>query len=121
MTLTAWLLLGAMLVFDTASHLLLKASSARAHADPRDLHFLRRLVRVPIFWIAIACFLGMMVVWIGFYSVVPLAQGVMTGCITIAGVMLGGRIFFNERITPARATAALLIGVGVLLVGWERV
>ena len=120
MTLLAWLLLGAMLVFDTASHLLLKASSIRAHGDARDMHFLRRLIRVPIFWVAIVCFLGMLVVWIGFYSVVPLAQGVMTGCITIAGVMIGGRLFFGERITNARALAAALIAVGVLLVGWDR-
>ena len=120
MTLTAWLLLGAMMVFDAVSHLLMKASSARAHRDPRDMLFVRRLIRVPIFWIAIAAFLAMMVVWIGFYSHVPLAQGVMTGSITIAGVMLGGRIFFNEKITPMRALAALLIGVGVVLVGWER-
>lgn len=120
MTLTAWLLLGAMMVFDAASHLLLKASSARAHKDTRDMHFLRRLIRVPIFWIAIAAFLSMMVVWIGFYSVVGLAEGVMMGCITIAGVMIGGRIFFKEHITPARALAAILIGVGVVLVGWER-
>ena len=120
MTATAWLLLGAMMVFDAASHLLLKASSAQAHKDTRDLHFIRRLIRVPIFWIAITAFLGMMVVWIGFYSVVPLAQGVMTGCITIAGVMLGGRIFFREHITPMRALAATLIGIGVVLVGWEQ-
>jgi drug/metabolite transporter (DMT)-like permease len=120
MTPTAWILLGAMMVFDAASHLMLKASSARAHADPRDMHFLRRLFRVPMFWVAIAAFLAMMVVWIGFYSHVPLAQGVMAGSITIAGVMLGGRIFFGERITGARAIAALLIAAGVLLVGWER-
>lgn len=121
MTITAWLLLGAMMVFDAVCHLLLKASSGRAHHDTRDMHFLRRLIRVPIFWIAIVAFIGMMVVWIGFYSLVPLAQGVMTGCITIAGVMLGGRLFFGERITAMRALAALLIGAGVLLVGWERV
>ena len=120
MTAIAWLLLGAMLVFDTASHLLLKASSARAHADTRDMHFIRRMFRVPIFWVAIAAFLGMMVVWIGLYSVVGLAQGVMMGCITIAGVMIGGRLFFNERITPMRALSAVLIGIGVILVGWER-
>lgn len=120
MTATAWLLLGAMMVFDAASHLLLKFSSARAHADQREMHFLRRLFRVPVFWVAIAAFLGMMVVWIGFYSVVGLAEGVMMGSITIAGVMIGGRFFFGEKITPARALAALLIGVGVLLVGWDR-
>lgn len=120
MTPIAWMLLGAMLVFDTASHLLLKASSARAHADTRDLHFIRRMFRVPIFWLAIVAFLGMMVVWIGFYSVVGLGEGVMMGCITIAGVMIGGRLFFGEKITTMRALAALLIAVGVVLVGWER-
>jgi drug/metabolite transporter (DMT)-like permease len=120
MTATAWLLLAAMLVLDSASHLLLKAASARAHDDPRDMHFIRRMFRVPIFWIAIASFLGMMVVWIGFYSHVPLSQGVMAGSITIAGVMIGGRIFFGEHITPARALAAVLIGCGVLLVGLDR-
>ncbi|MEZ5854727.1 MAG: hypothetical protein R3D67_08245 [Hyphomicrobiaceae bacterium] len=45
----AWLLLAAMLVFDTTSHLLLKASSERAEKDTRDMHYLRRLVRIPIF------------------------------------------------------------------------
>lgn len=120
MTPTAWMLLMAMLVFDSASHLMLKAASARAHDDTRDMHFLRRLIRVPIFWLAIAAFVGMMVVWIGFYSVVGLAQGVMAGCITIAGVMIGGRIYFGEKITPARLFAAAMIGVGVVLVGWER-
>lgn len=120
MTSIAWLLLGAMLVFETASHLMLKAASARAHADRRDMLFIRRMFRVPIFWVAIACFLAMMVVWIGFYSVVSLGQGVMMGCITIAGVMIGGRIFFGEKITPPRALAALLIVAGVLLIGWDR-
>lgn len=120
MTPMAWLLLGAMMVFDAAAHLLLKASSARADVDPRDMHFLRRLIRQPLFWPAIASFIAMMVVWIGYYSVVPLAQGVMTSAATIAGVMIGGRIFFNERITPARAGAALLIAIGVVLVGWEQ-
>ncbi|MFV0297873.1 MAG: hypothetical protein ACK5JT_17340 [Hyphomicrobiaceae bacterium] len=120
MSLMAWILLGAMLVFDTVSHLLLKASTAIAEKDQRDMLYLRRLFRVPIFWIAIASFMGMMVAWIGFYSRVPLAQGVMTGCITIAGVMIGGRIFFGEKLTPARATAAALIAVGVVLVGWDQ-
>lgn len=120
MTLTAWLLLAAMLVLDTASHLLLKAATAKAHEDPRDMHFLRLILRVPLFWLAVLAFASLMVIWIGFYSVVPLSQGVMTGCVTIAGVMIGGRIFFREHITPARAAAALLIAVGVALVGWEQ-
>jgi len=49
---------------------------------------------------------------------VPLWQGVMVACIDILMVMLGGRIFFGERITPPRVAAISLIAIGVLLVGW---
>jgi multidrug transporter EmrE-like cation transporter len=119
MTPTAWLLLGAMLVLDTGSHLLLKASTARAHRSSHG-QFLLALFSDPLFWLTVVAFLGVLVAWVGFYSVVPLAQGVMAGCITIAGVMIGGRIFFRERITPARAMAVGLIIVGVLLVGWDK-
>ena len=74
-----------------------------------------RTAEVAAFWS-----FAMMVVWIGFYSVVSLGAGVMMGSITIAGVMIGGRIFFGEKITPARALAAALIAAGVFLVGWHR-
>lgn len=119
MTLMAWLLLGALLVLDTASHLLLKASSGRAHGE-RYADFLRSLFADPLFWMAIFCFVSLLVAWVGFFSLVPLSQGVMTGTITIAGVMLGGRLFFNEELTPARLLATALIAFGVLLVGWEQ-
>ncbi len=116
MTLTAWLLLAAVLVLDTVSHLLLKAASTRAEGDSQ-LDFLRRLVVQPIFWIAIACFVALLVSWVGFISLVPLSQGVMAGSITIVGVMIGGRIAFGEKITPHRLLAVGLISLGVLFVG----
>jgi drug/metabolite transporter (DMT)-like permease len=114
----AWLLLGLLLVLDTASHLLLKASTSRAEGDTHAA-FLRALLVDPMFWLAIATFLTMFVAWVGFLSLVPLSQGVMTGSITIAGVMIGGWLCFGERVTPARAAAAALIALGVVLVGWE--
>lgn len=119
MTLAAWLLLGVLLVLDTASHLLLKASSGRAHGE-RYQEFLRSLFGDPLFWLAIACFLTLLVTWIGFLSLVPLSQAVMVGTITIAGVMIGGRFFFNEELTPARVLAVGLICAGVFLVGWDQ-
>ena len=54
--------------------------------------------------------------WIAFISHVPLSQGVMAGSITIASVMLGGRVFFNEHITVPRVCAISLIAFGVLLI-----
>lgn len=116
MTSIAWLLLLVVLVLDTASHLLLKSASARAHAR-KDKVFLAALLSQPRLWVAIVAFVALFFAWIGFISTVPLSQGVMAGCITIAGVMIGGRIFFNEHITGPRAAAIGLITLGVALVG----
>ena len=116
MTLTAWLLLLVVLVLDTTSHLLLKSASMRAR-DVSGRAFVLALLAQPLLWLAIAAFVALFLAWMGFISLVPLSQGVMAGSITIAGVMLGGRLFFGERITPARGLAIALISAGVLLVG----
>lgn len=116
MSLTAWVLLAAVLVLDTASHLLLKSASMRARGA-EGLQFIRALLAQPLLWATIAAFVLLFLAWIGFISLVPLSQGVMAGSITIVGVMLGGRMFFGEHITRARALSISLISAGVLLVG----
>lgn len=116
MTSVAWLLLCAILLLDTGSHLLLKSASVRA-AGAQRRPFVVALLREPLMWLAAVMFVVLFFSWLGFLSLVPLSQGVMAGSITIAGVMVGGRLFFNEAITPARAASAGLIGAGVLLVG----
>lgn len=118
MATAAWALLGILLVLDTASHLLLKGAAERAESDGH-YEFLRRLFADPMLWLALACFVFLLVVWVAFYSLVPLSQGVMTACLTIVGVMVGGRIFFREAITLPRAAAVTLIAAGVFLVGWD--
>ncbi|MEZ5849699.1 MAG: hypothetical protein R3D68_03490 [Hyphomicrobiaceae bacterium] len=116
MSLTAWILLGAVLVLDTGSHLLLKAASSSARGADGPA-FILAMVRQPLVWLAVVAFIALFLAWIGFISLVPLSQGVMAGCITIVGVMVGGRMFFGEKITVARLSAISLITLGVLLVG----
>jgi len=116
MTLTAWLLLACVLVLDTGSHLLLKSASYRVRASD-GVEFVLALIAQPRLWVAIGSFIALFFAWIGFISLVPLSQGIMAGSITIAGVMIGGRIFFGESITPSRALSIGLIAAGVLLVG----
>ena len=119
MTITAWVLLLIVLLLDTGAHLLLKAASMRAQAlEQQRGGFILALLRQPTLWIAIPAFVGLFFTWIGFISNVPLSQGVMVGSISIVGVMICGRIFFGERITPPRALAIVLVSTGVLLVGW---
>jgi drug/metabolite transporter (DMT)-like permease len=89
MTPFAILLLAVVLIGNTAGQLLFKAASLRADRPGLAGH-----------WQALA-------LW----------QGVMVASIDILMVMLGGRIFFHEKITPSRVLAISLIAVGVLLVG----
>lgn len=114
---SAALLLLSVFVLDSASHVALKAASVRA-SQRTDIIFARALLRQPAMWAGVAMFAGVFLCWVAFLERVPLGQGVMSGSITIVGVMLGGRLFFQEHITPARATAIGLICAGVLLVGW---
>ena len=106
-------LLLAILILETVSHLSLKAASARA-ARLGGLPFIRALLGHAGFWTGIVSFLALFLAWLAFIARVPLAQGVMAGSITIVGVMLGGRLWFGERLTPARSLAVGLITLGVL-------
>jgi drug/metabolite transporter (DMT)-like permease len=49
--------------------------------------------------------------------VVPLAQGVLLGMMSIVVVMVGGRIVFKEHFTRPRIIGMSLIVAGVAIVG----
>ena len=110
-------LLAAVLLLETISNLSLKAAAMRAQEMDGVNHTLAML-RQPFLWLGIAMFVLLFLAWLAFIARVPLAQGIMLGAITIAGVMIGGRLFFAERITRPRAIAVGLIATGVALVGW---
>ena len=57
------------------------------------------------------------VLWLAFISLVPLSDGVLLGSISIVVVMLLGRVFFRERLTPLRVLGILLVSLGVGIVG----
>lgn len=111
------LFLLAVLVLETVSHLALKSASSQA-ARLEGAPFVLQLARHPGFWIAIVTFFLLFLSWLAFLARVPLSTGVMVGSITIVGVMVGGRLWFHEHITPPRALAIGLVAVGVGLVGW---
>jgi drug/metabolite transporter (DMT)-like permease len=113
----AALLLLAVLLLETISHLALKSASVRA-SSKAGLQYLLTFAAQPVLWLAIGSFVALFLAWLAFLSRVPLGQGVMAGSITIVGVMLGGRLLFREHITRPRALAIALIALGVALVGW---
>jgi drug/metabolite transporter (DMT)-like permease len=104
-------------LFDTAGHMCFKAASSHAGGADTIEHW-KRLAARPELWAGMGFFVGEFLAWLAFLSHVPLSLAVMVGCFNIIGVMIGGRLFFRERITMARATAILLIVAGVGLVGW---
>lgn len=109
-----WLL---NLLCDTGGHLAFKgASVTAAHVD--GIARWRVMFRSPFMWLGLTAFVAEFFLWLAFLSLVPLSQGVLVGCINIIGVMIGGRLFFGERITAARTGAIALVALGVLLVGW---
>ena len=107
----------ANLLVDTAGHLVFKKAAIH-EGDASTLKLLRSLARNGFIWTGIACFTFEFVIWLAFLSLVPLSQAVLVGCANILGVMIGGRIFFGEKITLPRSAAILLIAFGVGLVGW---
>lgn len=109
-------LLAAALIGNTAGQLLLKGASVRAQRAAAEDYW-NALLRDPMLWGAVATYVFEFFVWLAFIALVPLWQGVMVASIDILLVMVGGRVFFGEKITPPRLIAVSLIAVGVLMVG----
>src|SRR5260370_22555543 len=101
MSLFATLLLALVLIGNTAGQLLFKAASVRADHAGVAAHW-QALALDPLLWIGIVIYIFEFFMWLAFLSVVPLWQGVMIACVDILMVMLGGRVFFGEHITPSR-------------------
>lgn len=116
MSAVAWVLLAAVLIGHTAGQLLLKAASLRADRASKGGHW-NALSGEPLLWLGLATYVIDFFLWLAFISIVPLWQGVMVASLDILLVMLGGRIFFGEEITPRRVGAIASIAAGVLLVG----
>jgi drug/metabolite transporter (DMT)-like permease len=113
LALICWML---NVVFDTGGHLSFKAAATVAD----DIHGLQRwltMFRDKWIWIGVISFAFEFVVWIAFLSLVPLSVGVMFASGNTIAIMLGGRIFFREKLTRTRVAAAVIISIGVALVG----
>ena len=116
MTLTATLLLAAVLIGTAGGQLLFKAASLRG-ARAGSSYWLALAVD-PVLWLALLVYVTELVLYMAFLSIVPLWQGVMVVSLDLLLVMIGGRIFFAEALTLPRVAAVSLIAGGVFLVGW---
>ena len=104
------------IVFDSGGHFAFKLAAVEP-GNASGFARWRYMPSRPWLWVGIVCFVAEFVVWLAFLSLVPLAQGVLLGMISIVVVMIGGRIVFHERFTRPRVIGAALIVIGVAIVG----
>lgn len=113
----ATLLWASNLFCDTLGHLAFKSAAIAAEGATGFARW-RRMLGEKWIWIGIGAFVAEFFLWLAFLSVAPLSVAVLVGSLDILTIMIGGRLLFEEAITPRRALAVSLIGAGVALVGW---
>ena len=113
LALACWML---NLIADTGGHLAFKAAANVAD----NIHGVERwmtMLRDKWIWIGVLFFALEFVIWIAFLSLVPLSVAVLLASLNTIAIMIGGRLTFHEKLTPKRMSAAVLITLGVALVG----
>ena len=105
------------ILLDTIGHFAFKIAAIEPDSDCSLTQHWRHMLVRPWLWVGVFCFIGEFVVWLAFLSLVPLAQGVLLGMVSIVIVMLLGRIVFQEQLTQPRLIGITLIISGVAIVG----
>ncbi len=107
----------ANLVCDAIGQLSLKAASRAAGTDEGSSHW-KKLAQSPWLWIGLAAFALEYIFWLSFLALVPLGMGLFVGSANVVCVMIGGRLLFDEKLTPMRLAAMGIIVAGIAMVGW---
>lgn len=101
---------------DAGGQLALKgvASDARAGEGLARWYW---MLRQPLLWLGLGCYVLEFGLWLAFLSLVPLSEGVLLGTINTVFIMVAGRYFFAEKLSALRVSGILLIALGVAIVG----
>jgi drug/metabolite transporter (DMT)-like permease len=107
------------LCIETIAQLAFKASASQtAGVSASNMAHWKAMLSNLWIWIGVACYVVEFFLYMAFLSLVPLAQGVLICSISIMTIMIGGRIFFAEKLSRKRIVAGMLIAIGVSMVGW---
>ncbi len=104
------------IVFDSVGQLAFKAAALKEHPS-QGMDYWLFIARQPMIWLGVSCYLLEFLLWLAFLSLVPLSNGVILGSINIVTLMLAGRLFFGEKLTPWRLAGMALVAMGVAVVG----
>jgi drug/metabolite transporter (DMT)-like permease len=101
---------------DSAGQLAFKAAASNPQAGD-GLARWKFMAARPWLWIGVSCYVAEFLVWLAFLSLVPLSEGVLLGSINIVAIMVAGRLWFKEKLSPMRVVGILLVSIGVAVVG----
>lgn len=90
----------ANMLVDTGGQLFFKAAASEHTAGAGWLAHWKRMASRPWLWFGICCYVLEFFVWMAFLSQVELSVGVMLGSFNIVVIMLAGRLFFKEKLSP---------------------
>jgi len=104
------------LLFLAAGQLLQKLAAVRAAEQPRDTHFLARVLRRPETMWAIASLATGTVFWLAVLYRMEVSKAFPFLSLGLVLVMLISRYYLRENISPTRWLGVALIALGIVLV-----
>ena len=107
-----WLL---NICLDTFGQLAFKAAATQPQLAEKS--YWQSLLNQRWLWLGISCYIFEIMTWLAFLSLVPLSSGVLFRSINIIVLMIAGRLWFAEALTPIRVIGIVLVSIGVALVG----
>ena len=102
-----------LIVFDTVAQLALKSASTGALPLQLSAAWLSRLIHEPVFYGAIANFIGAFVVWMALLRHAPIGPAFAASNLDIVTVLLASHWLFGEHVGAWQALGAALIVAGV--------
>lgn len=109
------------IVCDTIGQLAFKGAAVQPFEDSAETTSIKAywqaLLRQPILWLGITAYVAEFLLWLAFLTMVPLSEGILLGSINIIVIMVLGRFFFQEKLTPMRVIGISLVAIGVAVVG----
>lgn len=114
LTSAALALLGFCVATEIARELCFKAAANRAQDGA---NYALDLARQPILWIGLAFWITETIALVRALEIAPLSVAYPITTLPYAGIPIAGALIFRERLTRGQVAGAVLIGLGVVLVG----
>ena len=114
LTSAALALLAFCVVTEITRELCFKAAANRAQDGS---NYALDLARQPILWVGLAFWISETIALVRTLEIAPLSVAYPITTLPYAGIPIAGALVFRERLTRGQIAGAVLIGLGVILVG----